>query len=96
MPSPSKRKPKVGNIVMFVPERNSPENHNGAEVVPAIVVRTWENTSYENDEINLKVLTDGPTDTWRTSIPHSKDKEPNTWHWSEELNAELPDDYRMD
>ena len=82
--NPAEKKPSVGRIVMYVPpEGDVPERHNGAEILPAIVVRTWPDSSYQNDEINLKVFTDGDSDTWRTSVPHSSDKEPNSWHWPE-------------
>ncbi len=77
-------KPSVGRIVRYVPRNDQallPESNNGATVLPAIVVKTWENTSYENDEINLKVFTDGDTDAWVTSVPYSETKEPRTWHW---------------
>lgn len=52
--------------------------------LPAIIVNTWEHTSYENDEVNLKVFTDGSNDIWPTSIPHDQEtKAPGTWHWPE-------------
>lgn len=75
-------KPSAGRIVRFVPREVSMAT-NGAAVLPAIVVRTWENTSYENDEVNLKVFNDGEKDLWETSVPYSKEKEPRTWHWPE-------------
>lgn len=75
-------KPTVGRIVRYVPETGSPEAHNSAPVTAAVVVRTWpEISGYKNDEVNLKVLTDGPQDTWKTSVPYSEYKEPRTWHW---------------
>ena len=72
-------KPTIGRVVIFVPKEG--ESHNGAVLLPATIVRTWENTSYENDEVNLKIHTDGPTDEWKTSVPYSETKEPDTWHW---------------
>lgn len=80
----SARPYSAGRIVMFCPnEYDAQGTNNGTTVVPAIIVRTWENTTYENDEVNLKVFTDGETDVWRTSIPYSEGKEPGTWHWPE-------------
>jgi hypothetical protein len=86
--SKSSKPYSIGRIVMYVPEgSHTPEAHNSAKVLPAIIVRTWEETSYENDEVNLKVFTDGPTDTWRTSVPYSETKEPGTWHWPEIVSS---------
>jgi len=73
--------PSIGRVVIYVPVENSVETSNYAKEVPAIVVRTWENTSYENTEVNLRVLTDGPEVTWQTSVPYSETNEPGTWHW---------------
>lgn len=76
----------TGRIVMYVPHLNDVTETKGnmATVYPAIIVATWEHTSYENDEVNLKVFTDGPVDIWRTSIPHDQEtKAPGTWHWPE-------------
>lgn len=71
--------PTVGRIVLYVPQKDSPEANNQAEVVPAIVVKPWGKEA--GAAVNLKVFTDGHADTWRTSIPYSEAKEPNTWHW---------------
>jgi hypothetical protein len=76
----------VGRIVMYVPtdEDLAIAAGNKTDRLPAVVVKTWEDTSYENDEINLKVFTDGPVDLWRTSVPYDQsDKQPGTWHWPE-------------
>jgi hypothetical protein len=82
---PKSKKPySIGRVVMFVPNDYDAQSlNNGATVLPAIIVRTWEGTGYENDEVNLKVFTDSELDVWRTSIPHSETKEPGTWHWPE-------------
>lgn len=75
-------KPSIGRIVRFVPSESDDESrNNGAKLLPAVIVRTWEDTSYENDELNLKVLTDGAVDTWRTSVPYSAEMKPYSWHW---------------
>ena len=81
----SPQKPSVGLIVMYVPEVNHVEANNGAKVVPAIITRTLSNEKFENDEINLKVFSDGPVDTWRKHIPYSEDKTPCSWHWPERV-----------
>jgi len=81
----------VGRIVLFMPPPSSPGQPDGVESyggnasspLPAVIVRTWENTGYQNDEINLKVFTDAPNDAWHTSVPYSEGKEPGTWHWPE-------------
>ncbi|WP_315822991.1 hypothetical protein [Paraflavitalea speifideaquila] len=74
----------LGGTVLYVPEATDGLcSNNGAKVLPAVIVRTWENTSYESDEVNLKVFTDGEINAWRTSVPYSEGKEPNTWHWPE-------------
>ena len=74
-------KPSAGRVVIYVwPEDARKENNNG-ETSPAVIVRTWEDTSYENDECNLKVLADGEKDVWATSVPYSETNELRTWHW---------------
>ena len=84
MANPTEKKPSIGRIVMYVPVENSKESNNGATIVPAIVVRTWEEgTNYVNNECNIRVFNDGPDSTWLTSVPHSSDKEAGTWHWPE-------------
>lgn len=67
------------------PSGSAPEDFGGNSTspLPAIIVRTWEETSYQNDEVNLKVFTDAGHNAWRTSVPYSEGKEPNTWHWPE-------------
>lgn len=77
----SEVKPTAGRIVVYVWPEEEKQNNNGAETSPAIIVRTWEETSYENDECNLKVFADGASDVWATSVPYSEGKEPRTWHW---------------
>jgi len=75
-------KPTIGRTVIFVwPVDKRVLHNNNAEESPAVIVRTWENSSYENSEVNLKVLADGPNDEWVTSVPYSETNEPGTWHW---------------
>jgi hypothetical protein len=75
----------AGRIVMYVPTDKDASVIIGniTKILPAIIVRTWEETSYENDEINLKVFTDGQNNLWRTSVPYDENKAPGTWHWPE-------------
>lgn len=81
VPFKSSKVPAIGQIVIYVTRPASPEQHNGAKEVPAIIVRTWEDSNYTNDEVNLKILTDGPVDYWRTSVPYHGGNYPGTWHW---------------
>jgi hypothetical protein len=74
-------KPTVGRIVIYVWPEEMTVLNNHAAASPAVIVRTWEDTSYEDDEVNLKVLADGERDLWQTSVPYSETKEPFTWHW---------------
>lgn len=86
----------VGRIVLYVPElqqgTDQPRAYHGnaTSPLPAIIVRTWEGTSYENDEVNLKIFADAPEDAWHTSVPYSEGKEPGTWHWPEIMAAVAP------
>lgn len=75
----------IGRTVIFVPNKHDVlAAQNGATELPAVIVRTWEDASYENDEVNLRVFTDGDNNPlWRTSIPYSDSKEPGSWHWPE-------------
>lgn len=80
-------KPTVGRIVIYFPvEGIGPERQNGADYVPAVVVRTWEDIGYKNDEVNLNVFTDGAGTTWRTSVPYSRTGKPGTWCWWQDLD----------
>lgn len=79
-------KPSIGRVVIYVwgdDPQDKVDHNNHADVSPAIVVRTWGNTAYENDEVNLRILADGQSVQWKTSVPYSETKEPNTWHWPE-------------
>lgn len=64
MEAPAARRPKVGDVVIYhVSPSDSCERHNGASELPAVVVRGWGSQC-----ANLKILTDGPSDTWKTSV----------------------------
>jgi hypothetical protein len=64
-------KPEVGDVVIYkVQEKDDPEiNYNYATELPAVVVRVWGDTC-----VNLKVLTDGPADAWKTSVLRGDDE----------------------
>lgn len=75
----------IGRVVIYTPteEDNNIAGGNKALALPAIIVATWEHTSYENDEVNLKVLSDGFNDLWKTSVPYDETGTPGTWKWPE-------------
>lgn len=74
--------PLMGDVVNYVPVVNSTENNNGATVVPAMVVNALSNDErFSNNEVNLKVFTDGEATTWLKSVAHSAEKTEGTWHW---------------
>ena len=69
-------KPTIGRIVIYqVSENDPPEiRNNHAKFLPAIVVASWSDTC-----ANLKILTDGPVDGWKTSVVHGY--APGQWQW---------------
>ena len=68
--------PSVGRVVHYkVSPSDPPElRSNYAEVLPAIIVIVW-----SDNNVNLKVFTDGPTDVWKTSVLLGD--EPGQWSW---------------
>ena len=77
----SQIKPSIGRVVIVVlPEVMVPFN-NHSPLAPAVIVNTLEDTSYEDSEVNLKVLNDAVENTWMTSVPYSEGMEHGTWHW---------------
>lgn len=82
----SPQKPSVGRVVIYCwpPEKQRMNNHSAQS--PAIIVRTWEGTAYQMDEVNLAVIPDGPGTLWETSVPYSEGNEPHTWHWPAIVN----------
>lgn len=58
------RQPKVGDVVLYqVADSDEPNTkHNGAVILPAVVTAVWGPAC-----ANLKLLTDGPVNTWKTS-----------------------------
>ena len=53
------------------------------DVYPAMVVRVFMPSS-----VNLKVMLDGSDTYWATSVAFSTEKQPRTWHWMFEGQAE--------
>lgn len=53
-------KPSIGRIVLVPMD---PAENNGSDVAPAVITRVWNDVM-----INVKILTDGPADQWRTSL----------------------------
>jgi hypothetical protein len=84
-----------GRVVMYVPTEEDIKAAGGNNTTPwpATIVQTWEDTGYQNDEVNLKVLTDAPNDLWKTSVPFDEGEvlgentfrppSPGSWHWPE-------------
>lgn len=52
--------PSIGRIVL-VPAQ--PHTNNGAQVVPAVITRVW-----NDDLINVRVLGENTNTEWRTSV----------------------------
>jgi len=79
------QKPSLGGIVL-VPM--APNENNGSDVAPAIVVRVWSDTT-----VNVRIFRDNETEEWRTSavyideLPDEESREalgtlaPNRWTW---------------
>jgi hypothetical protein len=70
-----------GRIVHYV----LPEGPHEGEHRPAIIVKVW-----TGGYVNLQVFYDGTNDgpvvsgqPWVTSVEHSEDPRPRTWHWIE-------------
>lgn len=74
-PEPA-RKASLGDLVIYhVSETDEPNTrHNNANELPAIVVAVF-GPGYAN----LKLVTDGPTNTWKTSVPEGLG--PGTWRF---------------
>lgn len=65
-------KPTIGRIVIY---RYYPlGGPNGSEFCPAVIVRVWTDTC-----VNLKLLEDGPENSWKTSVMHGIDNA--QWDW---------------
>lgn len=55
-------KPSLGRTVLFRLDAQEPDI-NGSRIHPAVITRV-----HGPSCVNLKVLTDGPEDLWRTSV----------------------------
>lgn len=77
-------KPTVGRIVNYKLSEYDHDNlknnfYKDSEgklegTLPAVIVRVWSETT-----VNLKVITDGPIDVWKTSV--SQGDQPGNWNW---------------
>lgn len=75
-------RPTIGRIVIYHPckDRQDYVYQNGhANDTPAIIVAVWSDTT-----VNLKVLTDGPTDVWVTSSTLGTNE--RQWSWPERIS----------
>ena len=66
-------KPTIGRVVIYKYVSKC-EHNNFAEECPAVIVRVWSDTC-----VNLKLLEDGPENSWKTSV--TKGDGVNNWHW---------------
>jgi hypothetical protein len=73
---PTDRRVKVGDIVLYtVAEFDEPNTrHNGAVLLPAVVTAVWGPSC-----ANLKILTDGPVNTWKISALRGSG--PGNWNF---------------
>lgn len=69
-------KPTIGKIVIFHFDESEINENNQQLEAPAIVTTVW-----DDDCVNLKVLNDGPENTWKTSVVQGT--EANQWSWPE-------------
>ena len=68
-------KPTIGRIVIYhVPVSEITSEINFAKDLPAVIVRVW-----SDELVNLKVITDGPEDLWKTSVPIGE--KGGSWSW---------------
>jgi hypothetical protein len=67
--------PTIGRIVIynFSPEEARAVNNSSAKAA-AVITAVWSDTC-----VNLKVLTDGPSDIWKTSRVLGDG--PDSWAW---------------
>ena len=66
------QKPTVGSIMLYFPDDERHLN-NQSPLAPAVIVAVWSATS-----VNLKVLNDGPDNSWRTSVQQGPDRASGT------------------
>ena len=65
----------MGRQVFYKLTKEEREANNHQAIAPAIIVAAWENEYTQNSEdpdfhygLNLKVITDGEKDIWKTSV----------------------------
>ena len=68
------QKPTVGRIVLYRFPDHERHLNNQSPIAPAVIVAVWSATS-----VNLKVLNDGPDNSWRTSVQQGPG--PGQWDW---------------
>lgn len=77
--------PTIGRIVIYTLSEHDKNSINGntTDKLPAIIVNVWSDTC-----VNLKVITDGINDLWKTSVALANEGRsvPNTWVWPEQVN----------
>lgn len=73
-------KPSLGRIVIYRYHPTELCAHtNGAIECPAVIVRVWNERT-----VNLKLIEDGPMDSWRTSVLAEDENAagtPGRWSW---------------
>ncbi len=71
-------KPSIGRTVhyTFRSKEDAEKHNNTTKVAAAVITAVWSDTC-----VNLKVLTDGPTDIWETSVNQSEAGEAHSWNW---------------
>lgn len=91
----------IGRTVLFVLSSSVPGLRADAvgQIRPATVVRTWGENGGPSSCVNLLVHLDGDNDrageqprhAWLTSVDHSKEKRPHTWHFPQyDPTPEIP------
>lgn len=75
-------KPTIGRIVIYKYGDHEKCAHvNGAEQCPAVIVRVWTDTC-----VNLKLIEDGPQNSWKTSVSMGDVK--TNWQWPGRVEEE--------
>ena len=72
---------RAGLLVNYVPTTKQKEKWNGAETVPAMIVKAW-----ATDMVNLRVFPDAPvapSEEYITSVEFSGLKKERSWHFIE-------------
>lgn len=67
-------KPTIGRIVIFHFPEHEKNFNNGQVDAPAVITAVWSETC-----VNLKILSDGPFDLWKTSV--SMGDGAYNWSW---------------